>query len=135
MEKCVKLWKTVQLTRESRPLRSPPVIRQTVAVATPDAMAETYPLPVRACFTGSLVWSCPACGLINRSRLRRDTYRVRCRASDCRRRFGFGLRVLTLDHLESGSTRDVIPRDWETFPRVPAVAYVPAIGAHEVVHA
>lgn len=44
-----------------------------------------------ACFSGSLVWTCPACGHARRSRVDPLASRVRCSNSRCRRKWGIGL--------------------------------------------
>jgi hypothetical protein len=41
---------------------------------------------------GSMEWCCPNCGHVNRSSLHyKNSWRIRCNGSDCRRAFAMGL--------------------------------------------
>ena len=71
----------------------------------------------RARFCGTLDWLCPYCGYLNRMRVTRKTWRVRCRASECRRRLAIGVLFRSLAGGEGQGNRTIPPPDI-TFPEV-----------------
>lgn len=77
-------------------------------------LPQYYP---RAQFTGTLTWSCPWCGKINKDRVQPGTTRIRC--GQCERQIFYGLAM----HLPAGSTtktpKDCIVPRWagdDTYP-------------------
>ena len=49
------------------------------------------PYSPRAQMSATVRWTCPMCGLLNRSRVHYGDYWVRCKASECRRHMLLGL--------------------------------------------
>jgi hypothetical protein len=47
-------------------------------------------------FCGTLHWSCPDCGHVNKHRLAYLTWQIQCKFARCRHKFGIGFRLLRL---------------------------------------
>lgn len=85
-----------------------------------------------ACFCGVLDWLCPFCGHINRSRVARTGWRIRCQATECRRRFTYGLTLYSLALARSRGRRPLPPPD-VTFPAVDFLLWKPASPVHRLI--
>jgi hypothetical protein len=59
-------------------------------------------------FSGTVHWSCPYCGHVQQTKMRRRTWRMRCAQSDCRRVTAF---IFTLTPVGRERRKDVLPRD------------------------
>jgi len=70
------------------------------------------PHQFRARICGTLDWLCGFCGHLNRSKVTRTTWRVRCTGKECRRWFAFG----TTFHSLPRANRPPIPPPDITFP-------------------
>jgi len=70
---------------------------------------------LRARFTGVVDWTCPWCGHLNRYRVDRTGWRIRCKAKPCRRWFGYGLVLHSLSPLQHSGRGSMPPPDI-TFP-------------------
>lgn len=79
-------------------------------------MNQQPPYTLRARFCGMLDWLCPWCGYINRSKLDRTSWRVRCKAKPCRRWFGVGALFHSMGSLQHTGRKSLPPPD-VTFPR------------------
>ncbi len=86
----------------------------------------------RAQFTGSLVWLCPFCAFVNRSRVDRTGWRLRCGEKDCRRSFTYGLNLYTLSNLQGCGTKVLPPSD-VTFPTVPFDSWESGAPVHRLI--
>ena len=62
-----------------------------------------------------LDWICPWCGHLNRYRVNRITWRVRCKAKPCRRQFAIGMIFHSLASIQ-GTGRKYLPPADVTFP-------------------
>ena len=78
-----------------------------------DATKPRHRLRARIC--GSVDWLCPWCGYVNRSRVDRTGWRLRCKAKPCRRWFAYGLVLHSLGSLQHAGRRCLPPPDI-TFP-------------------
>jgi hypothetical protein len=70
---------------------------------------------LRARFSGTVDWLCPWCGYLNRCRLDRTSWRMRCKAKPCRRSFAHGLVLHSLGRLQHSGRKCLTPPDI-TFP-------------------
>jgi hypothetical protein len=70
---------------------------------------------LRARFCGAVDWLCPFCGYLNRCRVDRTGWRIRCKAKPCRRWFAYGLVLHSLGSLQHSGRRCLPPADI-TFP-------------------
>ncbi len=70
---------------------------------------------LRARFCGMLDWICPWCGHMNRYRVNRTTWRIRCRGKPCRRQFTIGMIFHSMAGLQGSGRRYLPPAD-VTFP-------------------
>ncbi len=70
---------------------------------------------LRARFDGTLNWICCWCGYINRSRINRLQWRVRCKAKPCRRTFAVGMLFHSMAGVRHSGRPHLPPAD-VTFP-------------------
>jgi len=70
---------------------------------------------LRARFCGTVDWTCPWCGYLNRCRVDRTGWRIRCKAKPCRRWFVYGLVLHSLGSLQHSGHASLPPPDI-TFP-------------------
>lgn len=66
---------------------------------------------LRARFSGTLDWLCPWCGYLNRCRIDRTSWRIRCKVKPCRRWFAHGLVLHSLGRLQHSSRKSL---NWRT---------------------
>ena len=64
---------------------------------------------------GTVDWLCPFCGYVNRCRVDRTSWRIRCKAKPCRRWFAYGLVLHSLGSLRHSGRKCLPPPDI-TFP-------------------
>lgn len=89
-----------------------------------------------ATLSGTIIWSCPYCGYVQRKRVKCRTWRLQCTNNECRRSLEFGLQV---KRVKCGHERNrlVIPRDMlaELSPRLVTMplGYGPHAPVHELV--
>jgi hypothetical protein len=69
---------------------------------------------LRARFSGTPEL-CPWCGYVNRCRVDRTSWRIRCKAKPCRRWFAHGLVLHSLGPLQHSGRKSMTPPDI-TFP-------------------
>ena len=79
------------------------------------AMTAQAPHQLRARFHGALDWLCPWCGHLNRSRINRTQWRVRCKAKPCRRSFAVGMIFSSMAGVQHSGRPHLPPAD-VTFP-------------------
>ena len=70
---------------------------------------------LRARFCGMLDWICPWCGHLNRYRVNRTTWRIRCKAKSCRRQFAIGMIFHSMGSIRRLG-RSYLPPPDVTFP-------------------
>ncbi|MEE8584240.1 MAG: hypothetical protein V3T83_05240 [Acidobacteriota bacterium] len=82
-------------------------------------------------FCGILDWLCPWCGHLNRHRLNRTAWRIRCKAKPCRRRFTVGVLLQSMAPAQSSGRRTLPPTD-VTFPLAELGEWATGGPAHRV---
>ncbi len=70
---------------------------------------------LRARFYGALDWTCCWCGNLNRSRINRTQWKVRCKAKLCRRSFAIGMAFHSMAGVQHAGRPHLPPGD-VTFP-------------------
>ncbi len=70
---------------------------------------------LRARFHGALDWTCCWCGNLNRSRINRTQWKVRCKAKPCRRSFAIGMAFHSMAGVQHAGRPHLPPGD-VTFP-------------------
>lgn len=91
------------------------------------------PYHLRARFCGVLDWLCAWCGYLNRSRVDRTQWTIRCKAKPCRREFAFGMVLHSLGSLQHAGRRCLPPPD-VTFPLADLnLLYGPGAPVHRLV--
>src|SRR5262245_43259125 len=78
-------------------------------------MEDLPQFQLRARFCGVLDWICVWCGHLNRSRIDKTTWRIQCKAKDCRRLFTVGALLQSMGPLRQSGRRCIPPPD-VTFP-------------------
>ena len=63
---------------------------------------------IRAQFVGTLNWTCPSCGGVNRKRLDPCNYRIKCRKTGCARKLMVGM---NFHNIAQGQPKGVCPPD------------------------